>query len=172
VCRLWISIFPVLNFLFRKNMMHSVRRVSSHILFALVAISIAASAAFAGDAIPGVGVGGGKNPGGIIIHTTTDTNGKFAFPRDEAGSYTITITAADVKNMMAIAARKYHKTYGAKSCAVITLQPSSSMTVNGQKKYGPIALSSTKATTITIVLSKAGSISGGITAEDTWESPK
>ncbi len=141
--------------------------LTARILFALVALCVVSSVAFAGDPIPGIGVGAGKNPGGTsIARTKTGDDGKFTFSKSEAGSYTITFAAQDVKNMMAIAGKKYHKTYGAVQGAVLTLQPSSTMTVNGQKRFGPIALSVTKTTTITIVLTKQDSISGSLTTAD------
>jgi hypothetical protein len=43
-----------------------------------------------GDAIPGVNVGAGKNPGGQMFgHTTTDSNGKYRFDNVPQGNYTI-----------------------------------------------------------------------------------
>lgn len=140
---------------------------TTSISLAVVAVCVVSSVAFAGDPIPGVPEAGRClwcPPSSPIVKT--DDNGKFTIPKVDAGTYTFTISAQDVKNMMAIAGRKYHKTYGATQGAVITLQPSSTMTVNGQKTYGPIALSVTKTTTIVIVLMKDGSISGTITTAD------
>lgn len=59
-------------------------------VFALAALLMLSTSAFAGEPIPGVNVGAGKNPGGIITMTKTGKDGKFAFPTSDSGSYTIT----------------------------------------------------------------------------------
>lgn len=70
-------------------MKHHLRISLKPFVFALVAFLFVSSAAFAGEPVPGVGVGAGKNPGGQITMTKTGTDGKFIFPQSDSGSYTI-----------------------------------------------------------------------------------
>jgi hypothetical protein len=63
--------------------------------FVCSAILTLSSCAYAGEPIPGVGVGVGKNPGGRIITVKTDGHGRFAFAPADSGSYTITFPYDD-----------------------------------------------------------------------------
>ncbi|MEI8135066.1 MAG: carboxypeptidase-like regulatory domain-containing protein [bacterium] len=61
-------------------------------IFSLLLLVFLSSVAFAGDPIPGVGVGAGRNPGGVVKKTRTDSGGKFLFSKVEQGTYTITFS--------------------------------------------------------------------------------
>lgn len=127
-----------------------------------------ASAAFAGDAIPGVNVGAGRNPSYTKCDAAiTDAHGNFTLSNNPAGTFTLTFTAQDAKNMMAVASRTHGKTSGPTICPVLTFAPSGTVTINGKAQYGPVSLSLTKTTTITVVLSKPGTVSGTLTTSDT-----
>jgi hypothetical protein len=52
--------------------------------------------AFAGDSIPGVGVGAGRNPGGIMVNTKTGSDGKFTLLAQEKGKYDLKISYAEI----------------------------------------------------------------------------
>jgi hypothetical protein len=126
--------------------------------------------AFAGDPIPGVDVGVGKNPGGSITirNGTTDTKGIFTFSTLEAGSYQITVSAGEVQKAIATANRLHPRKDGKPNSVVITIQPSATITVNGQRIMSTaIPLSSSKNNVIIVDLGNAGSISGTITTADT-----
>ena len=62
-------------------------------VFAALIAVFAAPAAFAGEPVPGIGVGLEKNPGGIAPPqiVMTDRAGEAAFRRLEAGEYTVFI---------------------------------------------------------------------------------
>ena len=122
--------------------------------------------AFAGDPIPGVGVNAGKNPGGIIkSNSTSDAKGNFTFPPLDEVSLQITVSAAEVKKAIATANKMPPRKDGKPNTVVILVAPSSNSTVNGQKRYGEIALSATKDNVIIVDLAKAGTISGTITTQ-------
>ena len=65
-------------------------------LLLLFIISLcSASMAFAGDAIPGINVKAGKNPGGAITISKTKVDGKFSLTLPQ-GNYELTISFDDV----------------------------------------------------------------------------
>jgi hypothetical protein len=149
--------------------MHHSRRITrSRVALAFLGMFLFASVAFAGDPIPGVDVGRGRNPPCTKCDAAiTDAHGDFTLSNNPAGTFTLTFTAQDAKNMMAVASRTNRKTYGPAICPVLTFAPSGTVTINGKAQYGPISLSLTKSTTITVVLSKPGTVSGTLTTSDT-----
>ena len=72
------------------------KKIINSILFLFVISIFLTANAFAGEPIPGVNVGSGKNPGGIISKAATDNNGKFSFSNLEEGKYDITISYNEI----------------------------------------------------------------------------
>lgn len=65
-------------------------------IIALVILAPSASFAADGGPIPGLDVKLGKNPGGIVAHSTTNKLGEFAFDKPVvAGEYVLTISWDD-----------------------------------------------------------------------------
>ena len=66
------------------------------ILFAILFfVALHFNTSFAGDPVPGVGVGAGTVLGGIMMKTTTDRDGKFSFNLKE-GKYDLTISYDEI----------------------------------------------------------------------------
>jgi hypothetical protein len=77
----------------KTNNVMSKSIVLSLFLFALSAFF--ANIVFAGDPIPGISIGAGQNPGGIMAKTTTDKDGKFSYDLKK-GKYDITISYEEI----------------------------------------------------------------------------
>ena len=120
-------------------------------VFAFAAMLFVSSVALAGDAIPGVEMGGGKNPGGIIINAKTDSQGKFAFPQSDSGSYNITFPN-DTKFMPFI----------------LQLNKGNNVTVDGKAWDSTKPITVRASTKITVIArNHMTTISGTITKPDT-----
>ena len=132
-----------MNHLFRISLCRAV--------FALAAMLFVSTVAFAGDAIPGVNVGRGRNPGGSIINTKTDSDGKFTFAKSDSGSYNITF--ADDEKFMPFN---------------LKFAPGFKVMVNGRQRTSrsPIVVRATTKIMV-IAVSHEITISGTITTVDT-----
>ena len=128
-----------------------------YFLFLFVMGSLFANKACAGEPIPGVGVGAGKNPGGqLISKTVTDKAGMFSM-QPVAGDYTLTVSYTDATRIIG-AIRKNAMAAGNVVISLALVLPKDAL-VNGKPYTGPIAITDKfKGVNIT---AKAGSVIKG-----------
>lgn len=123
--------------------------------------------AFAGDPIPGVGVGSGKNPGGqIVSKATTDNNGRFTLTVKEAGKYDLSLSYNKVMETV----YRLYKDKASNSCykILLALDPDTlpGISLNGNTRPRPVVITAGTGN-ISLNVPKGGAVSFILTFEDT-----
>lgn len=130
-------------------------------LFVVALSSFFANIAFAGDPIPGVNVGAGKPPGGIIATKTTDPDGKFNFTIPAQGNYYLKISYTEIAEKISVLIKNKGTNINDYEFILTLDSNSPGLLVNGVAKHEIKITSAWLASNPKFNVTQAGTIMGG-----------